>query len=179
MSTFKALPKLTETAEPGEIPEGFPAAGALLGLDHGEKRLGLALSNPEQSVAMPLETYHLRSERLLIEKLRSIVMDYRVAGLVVGLPLRMNGEEGDQSKHVREWASRVAEWTARPVAFWDERLSSTAASLLLWERGITPRAGKGRLDELAAQLILKSFLERPRTNAAASSAGAASSVVPS
>jgi putative holliday junction resolvase len=133
----------------------------LLGLDYGTKRLGIAVCNSDQTVAVPVETWTVRNEEQNRKHLRELVEDYRIVGIVIGLPVRLNGVEGDQAAVVRRFGQWVADNLQRPVAFWDERYSSTEAEVLLWTQGITPSKSKSKLDRLAAQIILQSYLDAP------------------
>ncbi|MFO1092464.1 MAG: Holliday junction resolvase RuvX [Planctomycetaceae bacterium] len=138
-----------------------PRTGRLLGLDYGTHRVGAAISTPEQNLASPLENYTLRSDRLDAEWLAQVVADYRPVGLVVGLPLHMrSGEEGEKAAEARafgEWASHV---TGLPVTYHDERLTTASAELLLMDAGFSKKQRKARLDKLAAQIMLQSFLDQ-------------------
>ena len=143
-------------------PALVPVTGALLGLDFGTKRLGVAVCNSDQTVAVPVETWQVRNiPEQNIKHLRELVEDYRAVGFVIGLPVRLDGVEGDQAQVVRRFGKWLSENTRRPVAFWDERHSSSQAELLLWQQGISPEQGKDRLDKLAAQIILQSCLDAP------------------
>ena len=146
---------------PGPGSSKLPSRGALLGLDFGTKRLGVAVCNMEQSVAVPVETWTVRSPEQNLKHLKELIEDYRAVGFVVGLPVQLSGAEGDQAALVREFGDWVAEKTLLPVVFWDERYSSTQAEVLLWSQGITPSTAKERLDRLAAQIILQAFLDAP------------------
>lgn len=143
-----------------------PSRGALLGLDYGTKRLGVAVCNSEQTVAVPVETWVVRAPDQNLKHLKELITDYRAVGFVIGLPVRMSGVEGEQALAVKRFGAWLSEQTKLPVAYWDERHSSNEAELLLWTQGITPAQGKGRLDRLAAQIILQAFLDAPdRTRA--------------
>jgi len=145
-------------------PPPFPTHGALLGLDYGAKRLGVAVCNSDQTIAVPVETWTVRNPEQNLKHLRELVTDYYAVGFVVGLPVRLDGVEGDQAALVRRFGDWVALQTQLPVAYWDERYSSTAAEVLLWTQGITPGRNKDRLDRLAAQIILQGFLDAPDRN---------------
>ena len=150
------------TTESSPALASVPATGALLGLDFGTKRLGVAVCNSDQTVAVPVETWQVRNiPEQNIKHLRELIEDYRAVGFVLGLPVRLDGIEGDQAQVVRRFGKWLSEHTRRPVAFWDERHSSSQAELLLWQQGISPEQGKDRLDKLAAQIILQSFLDAP------------------
>ncbi len=136
-----------------------PRQGRLLGLDYGTHRIGTALSTPDQTIASPLENYTLRSDAADAAFLREQVREYRVVGLVVGLPIRSQGEEGAKAREARmfgEWAAHV---TGLPVTYADESYSTAAAEDLLREAGLNRKQRKVRLDKLAAQLMLQEFLD--------------------
>ena len=159
--TQSSTPPTTDSS-PAQTSTPVPVTGALLGLDFGTKRLGVAVCNSDQTVAVPVETWQVRSvPEQNLKHLRELVEDYRVVGFVIGLPVRLDGAEGDQAKVVRRFGKWLSENTRRPVTYWDERHSSSQAELLLWQQGISPEQGKDRLDKLAAQIILQSFLDAP------------------
>jgi putative holliday junction resolvase len=152
----RMLPPESQTNVPA-----VPPHGALLGVDFGTKRLGIAVSNADQTIAVPVETWIVRSPQQDLKRLRELIEDYRVVGLVVGLPVRMSGAEGDQAAVVRRFGEWIAENTHLPIAYWDERHTSNEAEVLLWAQGISPSKSKARLDRLAAQIILQAFLDAP------------------
>jgi len=147
----------------GEFPPAdqrpFPEEGRLMGLDFGTKRLGIAVSTPEQSLASPLENYDRRSPALDAKHLCELAKDYRIAGLVVGLPVHMSGDEGGLARSAREFGLWVAEETNLPLRFWDERYTSALAEEILQSASLTKKQRKARKDKLAAHLLLQSFLE--------------------
>lgn len=142
----------------------IPAHGALLGLDYGTKRLGIAVSNSDQTIAAPVETWTVRTPERDLKHVRELIDDYRVVGLVVGLPVRLDGNEGDQAAEVRRFGEWLAAAVKLPIAYWDERYSSTEAEVLLWTQGMSPTKNKERLDRLAAQIILQGYLNAPDRN---------------
>jgi putative Holliday junction resolvase len=107
---------------------------------------------------MPLETIAVRTTALTSQRLRQVAQDYRAAGWVVGLPMHMSGEEGTQAAAARAFGDWLGRETGLPVAYWDERLSSSTAETLLWSRGETPEKKSGRVDGLAAHVLLESYL---------------------
>lgn len=149
--------------DPSNVPASttnpLPRYGALLGLDFGTKRLGVAVCNSDQTIAVSVETWNVRTPEMNLKHLKSLIEDYRAVGFVVGLPMRLNGVEGDQAAIVRRFGTWVAEQTGLPVAYWDERHSSTEAEVLLWSQGVSPSRSKERLDRLAAQIILQGYLD--------------------
>ena len=140
-----------------------------LGIDHGSKRIGLAVSDPGATLASPLSTIHasgnLSDE---IAAVLSCVKEYEIDAFVVGLPLNMDDTEGDQAKTVRRFGSKLARISGKPVHYWDERLSSHAAEELLRPAELTRKKRKDRLDRVAAQVMLQGFLD-DRTSAPPSS----------
>jgi putative Holliday junction resolvase len=159
---------MTDSSEPADDREAdpraagaVPAAGRLLGLDYGTHRIGAAISTYEQNLASPLENYTLRSDRLDADWLVQLAADYRAIGIVVGLPLHLrSGDEGQKAREARafgEWASTV---TGLPVTYHDERLTSASAELLLMDAGFTKKQIKARIDKLAAQIMLQSYLDQ-------------------
>lgn len=159
---------MTDSSEESEHPESpplapdqkpFPQEGRLMGLDFGTKRLGIAVSTPEQSIASPLENYDRRSPNLDAKHLRELATDYRIAGLVVGLPVHMSGDEGGLAKSAREFGNWLAEETKLPLRFWDERYTSAIAEEILQSASLTKKQRKARKDKLAAYVLLQSFLD--------------------
>jgi putative Holliday junction resolvase len=141
---------------------GVPVRGRLLGLDFGTKRVGLALSNIEQTIATPLETYLLRDERQDARYLLQKVREYGVAGLVVGLPVHMSGDEGGKAREARAFGQWAAAVTKLPLAFTDERYTTALADEHLRSAHVSPRKRKLLRDRLAAQILLQEFLESDR-----------------
>ena len=136
-----------------------PNQGTLLGLDYGTKRIGVAVSTPEQSIACPLENYARRKEAEDAAFLKRLATDYQAVGLIVGLPVHMSGDEGDKAREARafgEWAAQVC---GLPVVFWDERYSTAMAGLYLQQSELSPKKQKQRLDKVAAQVMLQAFLD--------------------
>jgi putative holliday junction resolvase len=143
------------------VTDALPASGALLGIDHGLKRIGIAISNSEQTIAVPVETWISKTPKLDAEHFRQLTADYRVQGCVVGLPLmNQTGDEGKQSGLARTFGEWLKAETNLPILYWDERYSSAQAETLLWSLGESPGKNKARLDGLAAQVILQSYLDR-------------------
>ena len=133
-----------------------------LGLDIGEKRIGVAVSDPSGSVATPLKV--LETAKVLGDArlLRDIVSDYEVELIVVGLPLSLDGTEGPQAAEVRRMATRLAGFVSTPFEFFDERYSSAAAKRSMAEAGASDRVKRGSVDLVAASLFLQSYLDSHR-----------------
>ena len=155
---------MDNTSEPTPTPPArdewpFPSEGRLLGLDFGTKRLGIAVSTPDQGIASPLENYDRKNPGLDAKHLRELAEDYRIAGLVVGLPVHMSGDEGGLARSAREFGLWIAEETNLPLRFWDERFTSALAEEILQAASLTKKQRKARKDKLAAYLLLQSFLD--------------------
>ncbi len=143
----------------GSSEPTVPEKGVLLGLDYGTKRIGVAVSTTDQSIASPLENYTRRSEKADAQFLKAVADEYQAVGIVVGLPVHMSGDEGGKATEARAFGVWVGEATGRPVCYWDERHSSAVAEAALMQTDMTPKKRKARLDMLAAQVMLRNFLE--------------------
>lgn len=131
----------------------------LLSLDHGKVRLGLAVSDPDRRIASPLMTY-VRKDLAADERfLKRIVEEQEIGEILLGLPVHLNGAEGEQAKKVRAFAELVRQWTGLPVALYDERFTSVEAESHLWAAGLTHKKRKDRRDQIAAQILLQTFID--------------------
>lgn len=135
-----------------------------LGIDYGHKRIGLAVADADGRFAVPLKQLDRRgSVAADAAQLHDILLDYDLDALVIGLPLNMDGTEGEQAKLTRGYGAALAAALNMPVEFWDERLSSAAADQLLDQREeLTNKKRKARRDALAAQIMLQSYLDHRR-----------------
>jgi putative holliday junction resolvase len=140
----------------------LPRKGRLLGIDYGTKRVGLALSDPDQTLASPMDTLVRRDAAQDARRLMKFVDEYRIVGAVVGLPVHMSGDEGEKAREARAFAAWVAQVTNLPVAFGDERYTTAMADEQLRAAGLTQKQRLARRDKLAAQLLLQAFLEGGR-----------------
>jgi putative pre-16S rRNA nuclease len=135
---------------------------ALVGLDLGEKTIGVAVSDRFGAVASPLETIRRRKFTLDAERLLAIIAERRIGGIVLGLPRNMDGSEGPRCQSTRAFARNLARLTEAPIGFWDERLSTVAAERALLEAD-TSRKRRGEvIDHVAAGFILQGALDRMR-----------------
>ncbi len=134
----------------------------VLGLDIGEKRIGVAVSDPSGTVATPLAVVDAAPALGDGTGLRTLVADYEVELLVVGLPLSLDGTEGPQAARVRHAAGRLERLLGVPVTYTDERLSSSAASRAMAESGASERDRRGSVDMVAATLFLQAYLDARR-----------------
>jgi len=130
------------------------------GIDHGTKRIGLAVSNPEGTIASPVSAVDARgpADQVILRVIQA-VGGFDIDEWVVGLPLNMDGTEGEQAAHARRFGRHLAQATEKPVHYWDERLSSESATDRLAQANLTHKKKKARRDAVAAQVILQSFLD--------------------
>lgn len=131
----------------------------LIGLDIGERRIGVAVSDPSGRVATPLKVLDARELARDPSALRRMVADYEPAAFVVGLPLTLAGEEGPQAAAVKSTARILLGPFGLPVHYHDERLSSAQAERAMAEAGADSRSRRGSVDMVAAALLLQSFLD--------------------
>ena len=139
--------------------QAFPAQGRLLGFDYGTKRVGIAVSTYEQNIASPLENYTRQREEQDGLHFSELAREYSIVGLVVGLPVHLSGEESEKSREARVFGNWVSTVTGLPVCFWDERFTSVMAEEHLLSAELTKKQRKNRLDKLASQIMLQSFLD--------------------
>ncbi|MCL4202345.1 MAG: Holliday junction resolvase RuvX [Pirellulaceae bacterium] len=140
-------------------PTGFPAQGRLAGIDYGTVRIGVAVTDASRILASPLENYNRRSVQADADYFRRLADDEQIAGFVVGLPVHSSGDESQKSIEARRFGQWLHEITGRPVTFYDERFTSAQARNLLDSAELTKKKRRSRLDKVAAQIILASFLE--------------------
>ena len=137
----------------------IPEFGRLLGIDPGQRRIGLAVCTPERTISSPLFTHTRNTPAADAAMLRTVVEDYSIVGVIIGLPLHMGGEEGTQAHLAREFGKWVKREVPLPVAFWDERCSSAAADTLMFAAELGQTQRKSKRDMLAAQVILQSYID--------------------
>lgn len=133
-----------------------------LALDIGEKRVGVAVSDPDRCVASPVCV--LPADEVLghAASFRRVLGDWEPDVLVCGHPMTMAGEIGPQAEHIDEQARAIASNCGLPLEFVDERLSSQEAKRILREQGLNEKAMRGRIDMVAASLFLQSWLDARR-----------------
>jgi putative holliday junction resolvase len=135
------------------------AGGRLLGVDYGQVRIGLAVSDPDRKIAFPLTTYARRGRDHEVEDFRQLVEREGIERLVVGLPVHLDGREGTKAAEARAFGTWLHEVTGLPVVFWDERFTTVEAEGHLWTAGLTHKQRKKRRDQVAAQILLQSYLD--------------------
>jgi putative Holliday junction resolvase len=129
----------------------------LLGLDIGERRVGVAVSDDTGVIASPLRIVDVVREGT--GALAALASEQRVEGVVVGLPTSMSGQDGYQAREVRAAAAELAQMIDVPILFWDERLTSAIADRMLERSGVRQRDRRGKLDAIAAAVMLQSYLD--------------------
>jgi len=136
--------------------------GRVLGIDYGERRIGMAISDPTCTIAQPLPTLvRRRGKRPPYTKIVEIVDEWGAQRVVVGLPLEISGAEGEPASEVREFGDGLERRANVQVEYWDERFTSVQAEreLARMELPAMARRQKERVDAMAAMLILQSFLD--------------------
>jgi putative Holliday junction resolvase len=131
-----------------------------LGIDLGEARIGLAISDELGMLAHPLETVRVRETRDVLSHIARIVVRDEVNVVVVGLPRNMDGSYGPAAETARAFADRLRTKISAEIVLWDERLTSVAAQRALHEAGLNTKKSRPILDQVAAQLILQGYLDR-------------------
>lgn len=147
-----------------ETPEEFIAAipdmGAIAGLDLGTVTIGVAVSDVMRSVATPLETIKRKKFGVDAAKLLELTTHRLVTGLVLGLPMNMDGSEGPRCQATRAFARNLEKLTPLPITYWDERLSTVAAERALLEADTSRKRRAEVIDHVAAGYILQGMLDR-------------------
>ena len=132
--------------------------GRILGVDYGESRIGLALSDSTKSIAFPFKTIKNKNIDSLLEFLNKLSSEKNIESLVVGLPLGMNGKDTQQTKNIRIFSRSISSLRL-PIFFQDERLTSISAKKSLVEQNIKTGHNKEKIDERAATILLQQFLD--------------------
>ena len=145
----------------------IPSSGRLCGVDYGTVRIGIAISDPGQTIASPLETYNRRSEALDAKYFQQLAKAEELVGFVVGLPVHMSGDASEKSAEAVKFGTWVFEQTGIPVAWVDERYSTAMAREMLGQSNMSGKKRKSMLDKLAAQILLGVYLESGSKDAAA------------
>lgn len=134
----------------------------IMGLDYGAKTVGVAISDELLLTAQPVETIRREREtklRQTLARIEELMEAYQVEKVVIGLPKKLNNEEGDRCEKTREFAEMVERRSGLEVILWDERLTTVSANAVLEEGGVAKKNRKEYIDKVAASLILKGYLE--------------------
>ncbi len=143
-----------------EFSQILPGNRALMGLDLGTKTIGVAVSDRLRNVATPLETIKRRKFGLDAAALLAIAAERELAGIVLGLPMNMDGSEGPRCQSTRAFARNLSALTDLPIVYWDERLSTVAAERALLEADTSRKRRAQVIDHVAAGYILQGALDR-------------------
>jgi len=130
-----------------------------MGIDYGSRRIGVAISDPSSTMALPLATIEVKTDQSHIDAIRKLADDYRVERVVVGLPYNMDGTLSESGTKIMEWARTLQEILQRPVILWDERLTTFEAHGVLDNLKIKGSKRRAKVDQVAASLILKEYLD--------------------
>jgi putative Holliday junction resolvase len=143
-----------------QLKELLPVGARLLGLDVGAKTVGIAVSDSVLAVATPLTVLKRGRFAADVESIRKLAVERRVGGIVVGLPIGLDGREGPRSQSVRQFTQNLLKHIDLPLAFWDERFSTLGAGRALEGAKLSRRRRGEIIDKLAAAYILQGALDR-------------------
>jgi len=136
----------------------------VLGLDLGDRRIGVAMSDPSCKLALPRETLFVTGEKDAIKRIGRLVRENGIDAVVIGLPLNLDGSFGPRAEKTRAFAGLIRDELAVQVEFWDERLTTRIAKRTLHDAGRKATKRDGRLDQISAALILQGYLDRLATS---------------
>jgi putative Holliday junction resolvase len=131
----------------------------VLGIDYGQVRVGLAVSDPDRKIASPLATYVRRNEEADRRYFNEIAEREQIGLIVVGLPLHLSGAEGRKATEARRFGEWLHQITGLGIVYWDEQFSTVEAESHLWAAELTHKQRKARRDRLAAQIFLQAYLD--------------------
>ena len=143
-----------------DLPSRLGRIARLMGVDLGSKTIGLALSDVERRIATPLETIRRTKFTADARRLVELLEKFDVAAVVIGLPLNMDGSEGPRAQSTRAFVRALGPLTARPIVFWDERLSTAAVTRELIGQNASRARRADVVDRMAAAYILQGALDR-------------------
>jgi len=129
----------------------------LIGIDYGEVRIGIALSDPLQIIAQPYQV--IRNDEYKFSRITKIVKEQKVEKIILGLPVNLAGEDTKKTSEIREFAKQLENHVDIPIIFWDERLTSVEANEKLKQMGYSIKDSRKVIDKVAASIILKSYME--------------------
>ncbi len=133
----------------------------ILGIDYGQKRIGIAISDPLRLIAYPLET--VESKRIE-DSIRRILEEYSIEYVIIGYPLRTDGKLGEREEEVKSFAEKIKEKFNINIKLWDERYTTMEAERIIRDMGKKPSRNKEKVDRVAASLILQSYLDYLKRN---------------
>jgi len=136
----------------------------VLGIDFGDKNIGLAVSDPLQITAQTLGLYRVRGKKEDAKYFRDLVKQHDIKEIVIGLPLMMDGSKGHRVQKTQQFADWLSKCLGLPITFWDERLTTKQALQVLRQQKATPIERKNAKDQISAAIILSDYLESKRIN---------------
>jgi len=145
-----------------EFTKILPAEARILGLDVGETTIGLALSDLRRSIATPHLTIERKKFSKDMEQLKDVIEKNKVAGLVVGNPINMDGSEGRRTQSIRTFISNISKVFDLPILLWDERMSTQVVERMMLEADMSRKRRAELVDKLAASYILQGYLDNSR-----------------
>lgn len=148
-----------EPSDPPQDAGPFPSSGRLAAVDYGSVRIGIALCDPERILISPFAVWQRSTEEKNAKYFASLAREERIAGFIVGLPIHCDGGESDKSIEARRFARWLQKLTKIPTRLFDERFSTALAKRRLQGLSLTKKQLKGRIDAIAAQVLLEAFLE--------------------
>jgi putative Holliday junction resolvase len=131
----------------------------ILALDHGTRRIGVAVSDPMKLIAQPLESIEAEPFAACLTRIRELLRLHEVELIIVGMPRNMDGSYGEAASRVREFVSVLREAVTVPLSTWDERLTSALAERFLREGNVRGKERREKVDKTAAALLLQSYLD--------------------
>jgi len=131
----------------------------ILALDHGSKRIGVAVSDPTKTIAQPLEYILTEPFAALLERLKKLLVEQEVDLILIGLPRNMDGSYGPAAEKVQVFVAALKSAVTVPIRLWDERLTSSQANKVLIQGGVRRNERKEKVDKMAAAILLQSFLD--------------------
>ena len=153
---------MPNSPHPNSLPAGEGTGcgpGRLAGIDYGTVRIGVAVSDPDRTLASPYETYPRKSPTVDAEYFRRLVAEERIVRFVVGLPLHLSGDLGEKAKEALRFGRWLGETTGVAVDYFDERYTSVEAERLLRDAKLTDKKRKKHRDKLAAQILLSAYID--------------------
>ena len=148
--------------KPRDFIDQINIVQTLLGLDFGDKTIGIAVSDKSKTIATPIITIKRKGILKDIEKLLSILEEYDVGGIILGLPLSLDGNENERTKKVRKFSQELKRCKDIKIAFHDERYSSDVIYKELRKNSISKAKIKKKIDQMAASYILQGFLDNAK-----------------
>jgi len=158
----KAAAPVAEILDVAAFAAALPSGARLIGIDIGTKTLGLALSDVSRTIASGLETIRRTKFKADAARLLALVREHKVAGLVIGLPLGLDGSTGPRAQASRSFARLIGPMAGVPILLWDERLTTVEAERLLIEADASRKRRAEVIDKMAATIILQGALDRMR-----------------